>query len=95
MCLQAYPKGLGISLYLLQPDQMSSKRAKFQMYLHGQPIACLCAQPSAWNIESRHSVKLVKAGPIQCVHRDDERVDRTIQAFAPQYKVEEGVLLRR
>ena len=53
------------------------------------------AQPSAWNIESRHSVKLVKAGSIQCVHRDDERVYRTIQAFAPQYKVEEGVLLRR
>ena len=46
MCLQAYPKGLGIPLYLLQPDQMSSKRAKFQMYLHGQPIACLCARPS-------------------------------------------------
>ena len=66
MCLQAYPKGLGISLYLLRPDQMSSKRAKFQMYFaraaYSLPLCtaiCLEYRESplgAWPVRSFSSI---------------------------------------
>jgi hypothetical protein len=54
MCLQAYPKGLGISLYLLRPDQMSSKRAKFQMYFARAAYSLPVCIAICLEHESRH-----------------------------------------